>query len=77
MIKLNFDPFQYALTTDQQNRCFEFMNLMNEIPCFEYEGIIFHGNITAVAKRYVKENPSDKFFIWVQKNVEILIPATS
>ena len=35
---------------------------------FEFEGLIFVGQAHFVAVRYIKENPSDSLFVWLQKN---------
>lgn len=54
------------------NKALELSAMCHNIQCFECEGRIFKGYEVDVIKRYMKENPSKKFYIWLQDNVEEL-----
>jgi hypothetical protein len=62
------------LTADQQEKYMELMQLCKSVDCFEYEGYIFLGSRHQVLMRYVTDNPSDKFFIWLQNNIPYIVP---
>lgn len=57
---------------EKLERYFELLDLCNQLQAFECEGVIFEGQRTNAVARYVGENPSKKFFIWLQDNFKRL-----
>jgi hypothetical protein len=47
--------------------------LCKPVEAFSFEGVTFIGYWPEVLKEYAKNNPSDKFFIWLQNNYQMVI----
>lgn len=67
---------QKPLNAEQTERYLELIRLCNAVECFEYEGYIFFGNRSEIVERYIRANPSAKFFIWLQDNIPYKLPDT-
>lgn len=63
---------EYNLTTEQLQEVLELTKDMHETHCFIYEGYLFAGERTEVAKRYIARRPSDSFWVWLHKNQRII-----
>lgn len=69
--------YEHSLTPQQQSLVLALTTNMHEVFCFEYETYVFEGERIEVAKRYVAENPSDSFWVWLHKNCRILYAPSS
>lgn len=54
----NLNEFEYRKYVD-------FHRETMEIPAFQIEGRTFVGNRSFLIRKYVKQNPSDKFIVWL------------
>lgn len=55
-------------TEEEYKKIMELMKETKDEQAFSYSGIVFLGNRVEAIKKYVKDNPSDKFLIWLDKN---------
>lgn len=64
----------YAANTDplseEHVRLVDLIHMCKKINCFEVEGYRFVGELVYAVKTYIKQNPSDKFIVWLQNNYE-------
>jgi hypothetical protein len=68
---------EYTLSEEQQLKVLELTTEMKEINCFVYEGYLFEGERIEVAKRFVAQNPSDSFWVWLHKKQRIIFAPES
>ena len=65
---------EYQLTEAQKERFMSLIKDFDPAPAvFSFEGQFFLGDDIEAAKKYVALNPSDSFFVWLQKNYKLLI----
>lgn len=58
--------------TEDENKLLQLMDICKEVNVFQVENTMFLGYYVDAVKKYIQQNPSKKFFIWLQDNYPIL-----
>ena len=56
------------LTEFQYGEILRLLKSTEDADCFRFEDMLIAGEKVTIIKRYVRENPSDKFIVWADKN---------
>lgn len=75
IIEENFKTLA-PVPADQYDKYRELIQLTEQtgVHRFTFENTTFHGEPEEAVREYVRRNPSDKFFIWLQDNYKIVNP---
>lgn len=58
--------------TDEQQKMMDLIHLCKKVQVFEFEGVMFMGELVHAVKEYMHQNPSVGFYIWLSDNYTIL-----
>lgn len=57
---------------DRLSKVIALINECKEVPVFKIDGFYFKGSMSNAVEKYVDQNPSKKFIIWLQDNYKQL-----